>query len=59
MVFTPFSGSGSECVAPKICVEGAICGFEINKEYYNISLERLKHCERENVQISLFEKGGV
>ena len=33
------------------------CLLHINKEYYNISLERLKHCERENVQISLFEKG--
>lgn len=56
MVFTPFSGSGSECVAAKMCGRN-YCGFEINKEYYNISLERLKHCERENVQISLFEKG--
>lgn len=56
MVFTPFSGSGSECVAAKMCGR-SYCGFEINKEYYNISLERLSHCERENVQISLFEKG--
>lgn len=56
MVFTPFSGSGSECVAAKMCGRN-YCGFEINKEYYNISLERLSHCERENVQISLFKKG--
>lgn len=56
MVFTPFSGSGSECVAAKMCGRN-YCGFEINKEYYTISLERLLHCERENVQISLFGKG--
>lgn len=56
IVFTPFSGSGSECVAAKICGRN-YCGFEINSEYYNISVERLKHCERENVQINLFEKG--
>lgn len=56
LVFTPFSGSGSECVAAKVCGRN-YCGFELNEEYYNISLERLKHCERENVQISLFEKG--
>lgn len=56
LVFTPFSGSGSECVAAKICGRN-YCGFEINAEYYKISLERLKHCERENVQLTLFEKG--
>ncbi len=56
LVFTPFSGSGSECVAAKICGRN-YCGFEVNTEYYNISLERLNHCERENVQINLFEKG--
>ncbi len=56
LVFTPFSGSGSECVAAKMCGRN-YCGFELNAEYYNISLERLKHCEKENVQISLFGKG--
>ncbi|MCI8863000.1 MAG: site-specific DNA-methyltransferase [Lachnospiraceae bacterium] len=56
LVFTPFSGSGSECVAAKICGR-KYCGFELNTEYYNISLDRLKHCKREGVQMSLFEKG--
>lgn len=56
LIFTPFSGSGSECVAAKICGRN-YCGFEINVEYYKISLERLKHCERDNVQLTLFEKG--
>lgn len=56
MVFTPFGGSGSECVAAKLCGR-KYCGFELNTEYYNISLERLKHCKREDVQISMFVRG--
>ncbi len=56
LVFTPFSGSGSECVAAKMCGRD-YCGFELNSEYYNISLERLKHCGQEGVQMSLFGKG--
>lgn len=55
LVFTPFSGSGSECVAAKMCGRN-YCGFELNEEYYHISQERLQHCERENVQINLFER---
>lgn len=56
LVFTPFSGSGSECVAAKKCGR-QYCGFEVNKEYYNISKERLNHCEAENVQYNLSEEG--
>lgn len=55
LVFTPFSGSGSECVAAKMTGR-KYCGFELNEEYYNISLERLKNCES-NTQTSLFGKG--
>lgn len=55
LVFTPFSGSGSECVAAKMTGRN-YCGFELNEEYYNISLERLKNCES-NAQTSLFGKG--
>lgn len=55
LVFTPFSGSGSECVAAKMTGR-KYCGFELNEEYYNISLERLKNCES-NAQTSLFGKG--
>ncbi|MCI8854292.1 MAG: site-specific DNA-methyltransferase [Lachnospiraceae bacterium] len=57
LVFTPFSGSGSECAAAKICGRN-YCGFELEEEYYQISLERLKHCERELSGQPLSGKGG-
>lgn len=56
LVFTPFAGAGSECVAAKMCGRN-FCGYEVNKEYYDIALERLGHCEVEMVQTNLFEKG--
>lgn len=56
LVFTPFGGAGSECVAAKMCGRN-FCGYEVNKEYYDIALERLRHCEIETVQTNLFEKG--
>lgn len=56
IVFTPFSGAGSECVAAKICGRRYL-GFEVNEEYYNISLNRLDNCSVEEMQINLFEEG--
>ena len=38
---SPFSGAGSECLAAKELNRNFI-GFEIEKEYYEISLKRLK-----------------
>jgi len=40
LVMTPFSGSGSECVAAKLSGRNYL-GFEVDKEYYKISIERL------------------
>lgn len=57
LVFTPFSGSGSECVAAKMCGRQYL-GFEINEEYYNISLKRLENCTMEEEQLDLFSVGG-
>jgi len=53
LVMTPFSGSGSECVAAKIA-ERNYLGFETDKEYYDISLIRLSEAEPSN-QISLMD----
>ena len=39
-VLTPFSGSGTECVAAK-CLKLNYIGFEINKDYIDISNKRL------------------
>jgi DNA modification methylase len=47
LVMTPFSGSGSECVAAKL-VERNYLGFEIDKEYYNISIIRLSKAKPKN-----------
>lgn len=55
LVFTPFSGSGSECVAAKEMGRQYL-GFEINDEYYNISNNRLENCEM--VQKTLFDFEG-
>lgn len=51
--FTPFSGVGSECVAAKELGRQYI-GFEINKEYYDISINRLNAIEENLNQISMF-----
>lgn len=40
IILTPFSGAGSECVAAKKLNRNYI-GFEINKEYYDISIKRI------------------
>ena len=55
LIFTPFSGGGSECVAAKMCGRRFL-GFEVNKEYYEISIERLKNCLVEE-QLDLFRVG--
>lgn len=55
LIFTPFSGAGSECVAAKICGRNYL-GFEVNKEYYDISLKRLEHATMEVKQMNIFEK---
>lgn len=54
IMLTPFSGSGSECVAAKMCGRHYI-GFEIDKEYCNISEKRLANTRRESEQINLFQ----
>lgn len=42
VVLTPFSGSGTECVAAKKANRKFI-GFETNKEYFELSLKRLEN----------------
>ncbi len=54
IMLTPFAGAGSECVAAKQTGRHYI-GFEIEKEYCEISEERLSHTEEEYEQISLFQ----
>ena len=54
VMLTPFAGAGSECVATKKTGRHYI-GFEIEKEYCDISEERLLHTEQENEQINLFQ----
>ena len=54
VMLTPFAGAGSECVAAKKTGRHYI-GFEIEKEYCDISEERLLHTEQENEQINLFQ----
>lgn len=55
-ILAPFSGAGSECVASKELGRNYI-GFEINKEYYDISIKRLQNtnADPEQLQISLFK----
>lgn len=54
IMLTPFAGAGSECVAAKQTGYHYI-GFEIEKEYCDISEERLSHTERESEQMNLFQ----
>lgn len=54
VILTPFAGAGSECVAAKMTGRHYI-GFEIEKEYCDISEERLSHTEQENEQMNLFQ----
>ena len=55
IMLTPFSGAGSECLAAKL-LDRRYIGFEIEKEYYDISKERLAHYKDffKNKQTSLF-----
>ncbi len=53
IMLTPFSGAGSECVAAKMTGRHYI-GFEIEKEYCDISEERLAHTDLEVEQVDLF-----
>lgn len=53
IVLTPFSGAGSECVAAKMTGRHYI-GFEIEKEYCDISEKRLAHTNVEIEQVDLF-----
>ena len=53
IVLTPFSGAGSECVAAKMTGRHYI-GFEIEKEYCDISEKRLTHTNVEIEQVDLF-----
>jgi len=53
LIMTPFSGSGSECVAAKLA-ERNYLGFETDTEYYESSITRLADTELSN-QLSLLE----
>jgi len=53
VVLSPFCGAGSECVAAKITGRHYI-GFEIEKEFCDISENRLNHTEKELEQMSMF-----
>ena len=53
LIMTPFSGSGSECVAAKLAGRNYL-GYETNIEYYQNSLTRLAETESSN-QMSLLE----
>lgn len=53
IVLTPFSGSGSECVAAKATGRHYI-GFEIEEEYCKTAEERLLHTEKECEQLNFF-----
>lgn len=54
IMLTPFAGAGSECVAAKMTGRHYI-GFEVEKEYCDISEERLAHIEQENEQLNMFQ----
>ena len=54
IMLTPFSGAGSECVAAKMTGRHYI-GFEIEKEYCDISEERLAHTDLEPEQMNIFQ----
>ena len=53
LVMTPFSGSGSECVSAKLA-ERNYLGYEIDKDYYDISIIRLSEAELSS-QMSLID----
>ena len=53
VMLTPFAGAGSECIAAKLCGRHYI-GFEIEKEYCDISERRLANTESKNEQMNLF-----
>ena len=53
IMLTPFAGAGSECVAAKMAGRHYI-GFEVEKEYCDISEKRLLYAVEESVQLNLF-----
>jgi len=53
IVVDPFCGSGTTCIAAYL--EGMnYIGFEKEKEYYDIAMERLKYYKEKGVQQKLF-----
>lgn len=54
VMFTPFAGAGSECVAAKMTGRHYI-GFETELEYCKITEERLAHTAQESKQINLLQ----
>jgi DNA modification methylase len=54
IMLTPFSGSGSECVAAKSTGRQYI-GYEISDEYCQLAEKRLNDCEQEAIQFTLLD----
>lgn len=54
LMFTPFAGAGSECVAAKKCGRHFL-GVELDETYVNIANERLLHTSKDEKQMSIFE----
>ena len=53
MILDPFVGSGTTCLAAKHLGKNYI-GFEINPEYYNIAIKRMKG-ENARGELNLFD----
>lgn len=54
LMFTPFAGAGSECVAAKKCGRHFL-GVELDETYVSIANERLLHTSKDEKQMSIFE----
>ncbi|MCQ4022036.1 site-specific DNA-methyltransferase [Ruminococcus sp. zg-924] len=54
IVFTPFAGAGSECVAAKLCGRHYL-GVELEEDYVTIANNRLYHTKPKCEQFTLFE----
>ena len=53
LVLVPFAGSGTECVVSKK-ENREFIGFEIDKKYHDVAMERLNHQEEKSNQTTMF-----